>query len=169
MHPTETVPQLVGELYRVVQEFERLFPGRRFTPDGHLVGSIGEVMVSYRYGLELLPHSYQGHDARAPNGTLVEIKATQGSSVALREEPQHLLVVHLGRQGQISEIFNGPGSIAWSAAGKMQRNGQRPISLFKLKALMVEVAPQSRLSLADNPSVKGTSCGKPQSAPYLER
>lgn len=145
MYPIESVSKLVGELYRVVQEFERLFPGRRFTPDGHLVGSIGEVMAAHRYGLKLLPHSYRGHDARAPDGSLVEIKATQSSSIGLREEPMHLLVLQLGRGGEVSEVFNGPGSLAWLAAGKMQRNGQRPISLSKLKALMVEVAPASRI------------------------
>ena len=57
----ESVPALVARLYEIVAEFERLFPGRHFTPDGHLVGSIGEV-VAYRYGLNLRAHSAQGYD-----------------------------------------------------------------------------------------------------------
>jgi len=40
---------LVKQLYKIVKEFERLFPERRFTPDGHLVGSIGEVIAKHRY------------------------------------------------------------------------------------------------------------------------
>ena len=44
IHPVEKVPGLVGELYALVAQLEALFPGRRFTPDGHLVGSIGEEL-----------------------------------------------------------------------------------------------------------------------------
>ena len=138
-HPVDSVPGLVGQLYALVAQFEALFPGRRFTPDGHLVGSIGEVIAAHRYGLELLRHSAQGHDARSTSGALVEIKATQGNSVALREPPNHLIVLHLSKLGEASEVYNGPGATVWASAGAMQRNGQRPISLSKLRILMAQV------------------------------
>ena len=154
-HPIDSVPGLVGQLYALVAQLEALFPGRRFTPDGHLVGSIGEVIAAHRYGLELLRHSAQGHDARSVSGTLVEIKATQGSSVALREQPNHLIVLHLSKFGEASEVYNGPGAAVWSAAGAMQRNGQRPISLSKLRALMAQVPEELRLpECAPNNSFK---------------
>lgn len=154
-HPVEHVPGLVGQLYELVAQLEAFFPGRRFTPDGHLVGSIGEVIAAYRYGLELLPHSAQGHDARSASGALVEIKATQGSSVALREQPNHLIVLHLSKLGEASEIYNGPGAPVWEAAGAMQRNGQRPISLSKLRRIMACVPEGSRLpECAPNNSFK---------------
>ncbi len=35
------VPALLGNLYSIVARLEALFPGRKFTPDRHLVGSIG--------------------------------------------------------------------------------------------------------------------------------
>jgi len=139
------VPALVKELYRVVAEFERLFPARRFTPDGHLVGSIGEVIAAHRYSLSLFPGSAEVHDARAQNGLLVQVKATQAKSVGLRAEPKHLLVLFLAPDGEVTEIFNGPGSVAWAACGPMQRNGQRPIGISKLKALMATVPPSARL------------------------
>lgn len=144
-HPIEEVPGLVGQLYYLVAQFEALFPGRRFTPDGHLVGSIGEVIAAHRYGLDLLPHSARGHDARSASGALVEIKATQGSSVALREEPAHLIVLHLSKSGEAVEVYNGPGGAVWRAAGAMQRNGQRSISLSKLRKLMGGVPDESRI------------------------
>ena len=154
-HPVEKVPGLVGELYALVAQLESLFPGRRFTPDGHLVGSIGEVIAAHRYGLELLPHSAQGHDARSPSGALVEIKATQGSFVALREQPDHLIVLHLSKSGEALEVYNGPGATVWSVAGAMQRNGQRPVSLSKLRMLMAQVPEASRLpECAPNKSFK---------------
>ena len=156
-HPVKEVPGLVGQLYELVAQLEALFPGRRFTPDGHLVGSIGEVIAAHRYGLELLPHSAQGHDARSASGALVEIKATQGSSVALREQPYHLIVFHISKLGESSEVYNGPGAPVWEAAGAMQRNGQRPISLSKLRRLMVCVPEALRLpECAPNNSFKPT-------------
>ena len=38
----------IKELYRITAELERRYPGRKFTIDGHLVGSIGEVIVAER-------------------------------------------------------------------------------------------------------------------------
>ncbi|MCP5233807.1 MAG: hypothetical protein H6948_17335 [Zoogloeaceae bacterium] len=48
------VPELVRKLCAVAAEFERLFPGRNFTPDGHLVGSIGEVVATHYGSLTLI-------------------------------------------------------------------------------------------------------------------
>jgi hypothetical protein len=38
------LPKSVAALYRIVEELEKAYPGRPFTPDAHLVGSIGEVV-----------------------------------------------------------------------------------------------------------------------------
>jgi len=143
--PADQVPDLVRRLYSLVAEFEALFPGRRFTPDGHLVGSIGEVIAAHRYELTLSPASSAAHDGSAKDGRLVEVKATQGDMVALRAEPQHLIVLHLNREGQATEVFNGPGALVWSSCGAMQKNGQRPVSLPKLRKLMVQVPASQRL------------------------
>ena len=43
----------VQELVHIVSELETAFPERHFTLDGHLVGSIGEVMAAYYYGIDL--------------------------------------------------------------------------------------------------------------------
>ena len=37
---------LVSELYSTVNALESMFPGRHFTPDGHMLGSIGECLVA---------------------------------------------------------------------------------------------------------------------------
>ena len=139
------VADAVRRLYRTVAELEALFPGRRFTPDGHLVGSIGEALARDLYDLELFAASAEGHDAEAADGTLVQIKATQRNRVSLYSEPEHLIVLGLGEDGHAEEIYNGPGALAWEAAGKRQKNGQRPISVSKLRALMDEVPQESRL------------------------
>ena len=134
----------IKELYKITNELESRYPGRKFTPDGHLVGSIGEVLVAEHYDLTLLPNSSETHDAVSKDGKFVQIKATQINRIAISSEPEHLIVIRLSRDGSWEEIYNGPGDLAWNNAGKMQKNGQRPISIAKLKAIM-DTLPQSPL------------------------
>ena len=67
----------IKQLYKITNELEQTYPGRKFTVDGHLVGSIGEVIVAEHYGLSLLPNSTKTHDAVSKEGKQVQIKATQ--------------------------------------------------------------------------------------------
>ena len=65
-HWTE-VGELLASLYRIVHRLEVLFPGRKFTPDGHLVGSIGEViaarmLVVYQFNFFFVAGSLSVHD-----------------------------------------------------------------------------------------------------------
>lgn len=61
----ERAIELAQQLYRITRELTQLFPGRSFTPDGHLVGSLGEVWAQHLFDLELLPNSFETHDAKA--------------------------------------------------------------------------------------------------------
>jgi hypothetical protein len=141
----DQVPYLVRQLYEIVGQLEALFPKRRFTLDGHLVGSIGEVLAAYHYELDLLGASTETHDARASDGRQVQIKTTQRASIALRAEPDHLLVLRLLPDGRWEEVFNGPGDLAWQNTGKMQKNGQCAISVSRLRELMNSVSRENRL------------------------
>ena len=127
--------ELIRQLYAIVDELERLYPGRKFTPDGHLVGSIGEAHAAEHYGLKLHPASCPGHDAEDTEGRQWQIKATGGSSIGIRSCPDWLLLLKLNRDGTLTEIYRGEGKPVWDAAGKMQKNGQRPLSLSKLKGI----------------------------------
>ena len=62
------IAALIPELYRLVGHLEAAAPGRSFTPDGHMVGSIGEVLAAARYGLTLTTASTREVDAIAPDG-----------------------------------------------------------------------------------------------------
>ena len=129
----------IKELYKITNELESSYPGRKFTIDGHLVGSIGEVIVAEHYGLTLLRNSAETHDAVSPDGKYVQIKATQINRIAISSEPDYLIVIKLFSDGSWEEVYNGPGKPVWDSAGKMQKNGQRPISLNKLRILMNSV------------------------------
>ena len=55
-----------------------------------------------------------------------------------KSEPDYLIVIRLLPDGSFEEYYNGKGSAAWNAAGAMQKNGQRSISLSKLRRLSDE-------------------------------
>lgn len=142
-------PELIQELYRTVGELGAMFPGRPFTPDGHLVGSLAECFAEYYYGLNLYACSYPGHDAHTDD-CKVEIKATQGKLVSLRSGPEKLLVFQLLRDGSFVEIYNGPGAPVWALVEAKSRpsNGQYKVSLTQLRELMKSIPPEHRLPRA---------------------
>jgi len=147
MNP-DRLPEIISELYQLVRKLEEMFPRRHFTPDGHLVGSIGECLAAYHYGLELLPASSPGADA-VKGSIRVEIKATQAGRIGIRSKPEHLLVLQLDKQGSFTEIYNGPGSKVWEeVAGKpAPSNGQYQVSLTKLRSLMELVPEEERMPM----------------------
>ena len=132
----------IRELYKIAAELEEKYPGRRFTPDGHMVGSIGEVYAAEKYGLSLLEASSEKHDARSANGRLIQIKITQTDRVSIYSEPDYLIVMKMKHDGTIEEVYNGKGSAPWENAGKVQKNGQRSISLRKLVSLNAAVSSE---------------------------
>ena len=143
------VGELLTELYSIVGSLQELFKDRKFTPDGHLVGSIGEVIAAHMFTLELLPAGARVHDAEASDGRKVQIKFTQGNkSVGLRAEPDYLLVLRLTPERCVDVVYNGPGRAPWSGPGKVQSNGQKSISLKRLRELDDEVSDHKRLPCA---------------------
>ena len=144
----EHVRTIVRDIYRAVSELEDRYPGRRFTPDGHMVGSLGEVIAAERYCLNLFEPSHPVHDAYDHKARLVQIKTTQGSKVGISEKPQFLIVLRMLRNGEFEEVYNGPGGPVSNTAGAIMKNGQRQISLSKLRKLSYDVAPEDRIEKA---------------------
>ena len=132
------LPPAVAAIYGAVEDLERAYPGRKFTPDGHLVGSIGEVVAAEAFGLTLHPASYAGHDARDAAGRDVQIKMTGGRSVSLYATCDRLIVLKITSPIEAEVFYDGHGAPAWEAAGRMQKNGQRTISLSRLARIAAE-------------------------------
>ena len=142
-----TIENLICELYTIVQKLEKKYPGRHFTPDGHLVGSIGECLIAEQFDLDLVAASNKGFDAVSKCKKEVEIKVTQSNRVAFRHEPQHAIVGKLSKKGQVSIVYNGPGNKIWEKFdGKnLPSNGQYQISLNVLKQLNENVNDSERV------------------------
>jgi hypothetical protein len=139
------LPEEVAELYQIVIRLERKHVGRKFTLDGHLVGSLGEVIAEQAFALSLYPPSHPIHDARTTDGKEVQIKLTGGNQIGIREEPDYLVVMRIVDPTHAEVIYNGPGRDPWNTAGKMQRNGQRTIRLNKLRQLDGDVPDNKRV------------------------
>jgi len=108
----ERLAKLIADLYNVVDGLDQLFAGcnRRFTPDGHLVGSIGEAVAKHIYDMELEPSSRAGWDAILHSGEKVQIKTTSVASISLRSAGTYadsLLVLKMDRKNGFREIYAG--------------------------------------------------------------
>lgn len=152
MPNNKKLQQIIEDIYNLSAELEKLYPGRHFTPDGHIVGSLGEVYAEQRYGIELFPAAHKTHDGKAPDGRLVQIKATQRDRIALSSQPDYLIVLKINEQGEFSEVYNGPGKPVWEQFKNRKRpiTGQFQISLSRLEKLNNSVAPKNRIPSWNN-------------------
>lgn len=85
---------------------------KNFALDGKLVGDIGEVLVSEEYGIKLYPENAAVHDGREiATGREVQIKSSfkNYSYFPFGEVPEFFLSVNILENGDLEELFNGPG------------------------------------------------------------
>ena len=150
----ETAMAHVRTLLDQVNALEAMFPGRHFTLDGHLVGSVGEVAAAYHYGIKLFPPSTELHDGFVGDRN-VQIKITQTENVLIGEEPEYLIVLYLAKTGNIYEVYNGPGVIPWKTPGKPDKRGYKHLRVNKLMSLDKQITPKDRIA-AVNPIEKLT-------------
>ena len=146
------IPQLIADLYRTTQRLGDLFSGRPFTPDGHLVGSIGEVVAEYIYDLELEACSTPQVDARTRySSQTVQIKLTgkQGKSYGFRwsnatelKAPDLLICLKLTDLG-FEEVYAGEFPIDLLEGRADSTNGQLAIGVTKLSERNPRSIPQS--------------------------
>lgn len=127
------IKEKVTQLLNIVNELEAKYPGRKFSLDGHLLGSIGEVLAMYYYGVDLYPNNTKTHDGEVA-GKKVQIKITQGTSVDINDIPDNLLVLYLNKEEcEVYEVYNGPCD--WLIECKRTKNGWYNRSIKKLSEL----------------------------------
>ena len=140
----DAVKTQVQKLVEIVAELEAEFPGRHFTLDGHLVGSIGEVMAAYYYGIELYRASAEIHDGEI-EGRKVQIKISQQDDIVINHEPDYLIVLYMKKNGNIYEVYNGPGKLPWENASKKRQHNNRHMRVNKLMELDKDVVEAEQI------------------------
>src|SRR4051812_24356154 len=108
LRKTIPLPPAVAAIYKAVAELEAQYPDRKFTPDGHMVGSIGEVVAAEELGLTLYGMSHQGHDAFDGNGD-VQIKLTSTNGISMYGESIRLVVLRIISPTEAEIVYDGPG------------------------------------------------------------
>lgn len=134
------LPEPVARIYQATAALETLYPTRKFTPDDHLIGSIGEVIAAEALGLTLYAMSRPGHDAYDANGD-VQIKMTAGTWVATYATCDRLVEPRVVSPEEAEIVYDGPGQPVREKAGKMGKNGQRVVSLSRLRAIAATAHP----------------------------
>lgn len=137
----------IKELNNITSEIEKVFPEKSFKLDGILIGNIVEVLTSLAYGITLYKQSEKTHDGEV-NGKKVQIKGTQGKdSIVIREEPEYLLVEYLDKEsGEIREIYNGPGALAWQYRSYVPSMNFYTIRINKLLELDAAISDKERIT-----------------------
>jgi hypothetical protein len=129
--------KIIVELWAIVERLENNYfeDGKKFTIDGHLLGSIGEVYAKEKFKLKLLKNSSEIHDAEDElTGKLYQIKITQRDKVGLRKEPENLIVIQIDKTGMPNIIYNGNGKPVWDLI-KYKKMEQKYISIKQLEKI----------------------------------
>ena len=144
----DAIKEKIQKLISIVKELETDFPGRHFTLDGHLVGSIGEVMAAYYYGIELYAASAVAHDGEI-DGKKVQIKISQQDDIVINHEPEYLIVLYLRKNGDVFDVYNGPGEAPWNSASKRDSHNNRHMRVNKLMELDKQVSDEFRIAVVN--------------------
>ncbi len=144
-----TIPEAIKQLLQVVGQLHSAYPNKKFTLDGRLVGDIGEVLAAENYQIKLHEGLQKHHDAKTPDGRPVQIKATMKKSLTFPADhiPKYYLGIKIEDNGTITEVFNGPGSIAHKAVNgrKLPKTNLHTVAINTLKRLDAEVKPKDRI------------------------
>lgn len=143
MDDCDFIKQKLTELLSIVDELEEQFPEKKFSLDGHLLGSIGEVLAKYYYQVKPYRNSNKTHDGEV-DGKRVQIKITQGDSININDVPDYLLVLFLDKKDKsVYEVYNGP--CEWLKDCKRTKNGWYSRTLNKLAEKDKDIGEDDRL------------------------
>jgi hypothetical protein len=147
-----SIRKYVKELISVVARMQKSYPSRRFTLDGRLVGDIGEILAEQIYDLKLFNGQHVKHDAKSRIGC-VQIKATMKDRLTFGDIPEYYLGIKITSDGNVEEIFNGPGKIIGKATKHWRRPKSflLPIPISTLKNLNKKVPDKNRIKKRRKP------------------
>jgi hypothetical protein len=158
-----TIPDAVREMLAIVKRLEASYPHKKFTLDGRLVGDIGEILAEEAYDLKLFADMTKHHDGTCSDGRLVQVKATMKSQLTFPGDhiPNYYLGIKIHPDGTFTEIFNGPGALAWEAVKGRgpTKNNLHGVGLAALSKLQARVSTSDRIPLRPNKALERSRVG----------
>ena len=146
-----TIPDAVKQLLAIVAQLRETYKSQKkqFTLDGRLVGDIGEVLAEGAYDIKLFEDLQKHHDATCVDGRLVQIKATMKASLTFPVDhiPLYYIGIQVHADGTFTEVFNGPGALAWQAVKnrKATKTNLHSVSISALRKLNATVTETDRI------------------------
>ncbi|MBU4298968.1 hypothetical protein KKB43_00595 [Patescibacteria group bacterium] len=131
------------DLYKSVFKLQSAFPGRKFTPDGRMVGDIGEAIAALEFGVILdkkIKKHWDGHRVDSMGiERKIQIKTTQKDETYLKKPPCEgdLLIFKIFSNGKWRCCYDGPIVKVWRSLKNknLDNTGAKIITLEKLKVL----------------------------------
>lgn len=136
----------IREMFNAKNALNRAFPKKPFTPDGRMVGDIGEAIAEIYYQTTIDSKIRSNWDGVCENNSCnyrdVQIKTTQKDETYLKKPPHegHLIVFKINPDGKWKCYYNGLISDVWNKMGGSGK--ERFIKLDKLS----EIKERSRIS-----------------------
>ena len=141
----------IASIYEIANELGQEFNITKCTPDGHLLGAIGQIAAKIAFGLKF------GSDKKEHNCTWsdqdriinVQVRCTGRGSVAIRKEPEYLIALEISEAGKIYLLYNGPGEYVWERI-RHQKQTQKYASRNQLTEAQYEVSPMIQIPIKNN-------------------
>lgn len=139
------LPAEVGKLAEGIEALRQRYGhlSLTFTPDGNLVGDLGEAIAAELFGVQLSERNAKGIDGSLADGRTVQVKASgRNRGVAFTDaagsEAELLLVLRINfRESSFEVIYRGPYAPVRALLPGSWR-GQKIISMTKLRSLQAE-------------------------------
>jgi hypothetical protein len=142
----------IAQIYKIADELGRAFNIDTCTPDGHLLGAIGQIAASIAFNLQFGSEKEE-HNCTWSGGERkvnVQVRCSGRGSIALRKEPEYLIAVEIGKTGRIKLLFNGPGEYAWGRIVH-QKSAQKCINSSALFEAQKEVdSKESKIPIVED-------------------
>ncbi len=149
------IKQLIAIQKSLQNKFKKF--NKKFTISGNIIGDLGEVLAAEKYKLFLFRDNQKNYDATERTngkGRKIQIKASLIGKCYITVDPipEVFLSLNINEDGQLEEIFNGPGKFIEDNYQnfnelKRSRNKYVTLSAKKLKELNKLVVSADKIKL----------------------
>jgi len=141
----------IASIYEIANELGREFNISRCTPDGHLLGAIGQIAAKIAFGLQFGSDKKEHNCSWSDQNRIinVQVRCTGRGSVSIRKEPEYLIALEISETGKIYLLYNGPGEYVWERI-KHQKQAQKNASRNQLTEARYEVSPKIQIPIKHN-------------------
>lgn len=106
----EKLKDEIKTLHESVKRLNSLFPKKKFTLDGRLVGDLGEMVAEIIYDIEVYDKIVHYYDAECNDGRRIQIKTTFKQHLTFNHNPDYFLGLKFFPNGDFEEVYNGPSN-----------------------------------------------------------